>query len=431
MLLFAFCIPALARADDRNWIVYNVFETFYPMPAEDTFPENLSSLETIYQLSTKRTTFRNIERSLHLGKIGQGKSDLYGDRSDNGHNLVWIHLSDEFLATHTVDRNALGSQIFLFPDRETDIVSAWSGDVNLVSFLTTGVQGFAVPIPGATPGTYNGNFQNFSSIWPMGDADYEAGWYMNDDQAARILTAFQTYPGLTQGYSFMRTVAERPNAPYEPQGAQLVNGYNCNDFVWYALDLAGIVPKSVSEQLKVQFWYPRYYYDHTLPLKDVGAAGMSWLDAHPGVTQLPGNVMTQLGWFDLLFSPEGLQFFDKRAIVDTIVENQLHMIPARIWDQTHEIAWLVNNAEFRGKGFATEILPTYLAGGRFTTPVREVEPDTDNRWSLTTEWARYQADGDRIQHRKLRDAHLTGEAGRMFQSVYESLKDHLPMAPVN
>ena len=191
----------------------------------------------------------------------------------------------------------------MFPDRETDIFTGWSGSVNLAAFFTQGVKGLAVPTPG--------NFQSFSQILQLGDADFEAGWYMTDEQAARIVTSFKTYEGLSQGYSFLSDIGAKPNTPYEPNGAQLGNGNNCGDFAFYALTTAGVISKQEVEDIKVDFWYPRYFYDQPLPLQGTGARVNTWLHKNPSATSIPFSATLAAGWEELLFGRTRLEFFDK------------------------------------------------------------------------------------------------------------------------
>src|SRR5690242_8830957 len=95
-VLFALAVPLLAGKEvraagsqdeppnDRNWVALNIFDSIYPMTGEQTFPEALSSLETIFQVSTKRDLGRSILRPL-----GLLKHDRMGGRSNMGHYLIW------------------------------------------------------------------------------------------------------------------------------------------------------------------------------------------------------------------------------------------------------------------------------------------------------------------------------------------------------
>lgn len=407
---------AAAAADDRNWVAAHVFDSIYPMTDEQSFPEALSSLELINQLFTKRLLGRELEKKIGIHPNG------YGTRSREGHYLLWIHFSDAFVRNHPGIRQAAEQKMFLYPNRDNDIFTAWSGDVNLGAFLTQGVRGLGAPIIDPDTRKPRGNFQAFSDITPLGDADYEAGWYMTDEQAERILTVFKSYKGPELGYSFLRPIEEKPNPPYEPANAQLVNGYNCGDFVFYALTTSGVISKDTVESLKINFWYPRQYFDRPLPLKGVGKKGYEWLIAHPGNPVIPGDVTIKIAWFDLLFNPKGVEFFDKELLVEEFWDHSYPLAAARIWDQAHAISYLMESAEFRSKGIVSEILPAVQAGVPITSPERTVVDTPKSRYRLTKSFHRLQARGDRMARRKLKSAHIYGKDGEHFRTFYNTLK---------
>ncbi len=402
--------------NDKSWVAVHVFDSVYPMTGEQTFPETEASIEIINQLFQKRKAFRGLARTLgfNVGKLGE--------RTDMGHYLIWIHLSDDFISHHPEIDKQVDPYMFAFAGRKTDIFTAWSGSVNISAFLTKGVRGLAEPIRDAN-GKLQGNYQNFvKDIVPLGDADYEGGWYMNTDQAEKILTSFHSYKGTTEGYSFMRTGAERPNLPYDPANAQLVNGYNCGDFVFYALNTAGIVPKEVSESLKISFWYPKIYFDRALPLMGVGQKAANWLGQHPDQTSLPDSTMIGMAWPELLFGTRGLELFDKRKMVEEIWQYHYPLTSGRIWDQAHAIAWLKTHAEFRSKGIYTEIYQAVKNDIPIVSPVRTVPETKSNHFVKSNEFARMTQSGNRFQGRKYKDADLVGMPGKDFRYFYETLK---------
>jgi len=401
--------------NDKSWVALHIFDSMYPMTDDQTFPAAISSLETLTQLYTKRKAFRDLARFFALPVSG------YGDRSREGHFLIWIHLSDQFIAAHPGIRSQVDPYMFLFPDRETDIFTAWSGSVNIAAFLTSGVKGLGMPSYDSN-GNVMGNFQTFSEIWPLGDADYEGGWYMNDQQAEKILTSFHSYPGPTRGYSFLRPVSESWNPPAEAPGAQLGNGYNCGDFVFYALTTAGIVSRDEVDSFKIDFWYPLAYFDKALPLKGAGQRGYNWLMANPGQTTIPNNTMISIAWSDLLFGHNGVEFFNKTQLVKEFVQYQYPLQAARLWDQAHAITWLQKTAQFRSKGIYSEIYPALRIGDRITSPERTIPATPRNHWVFSRAHASIESSGDVFQKRKLKQAGIWGLAGDIFTDLFNKLK---------
>ena len=400
--------------NNRNWVAMHIFDSIYPIEEDGTFADSLSTMETTIQQFTKRQFFRTVEQKLHL------KTDSFGDRNNEGHYLMWLHFSDDFIAKHPNMNQSVQPFMYMYPDhRQTDVFTAWGGNINVEALLTQGVSGLGVPT--------TGNYANFlNDVVTLGDADYEGGWYMTDDQAERILTSFNTYPGVKDGYSFLRSVAVKPNAPYEPPAAQLVNGYNCGDFVMYALRTAGVLTHDVEESLKIKFWYPEVYYANPLPLKGVGAKGAQWLNNNPGQTALPQSTMLGYAWPTLLFSNRGMEFFDKKTIASNIQEFWYPLNYARVWDQAHVIAWVKTNNEFRSKGILTELLPAVLSGAHITSPDRTVTPTPRNTYTLSNSYKRMMKSGDGMIRRKLKDAHVYGVEGDAFRELYQGLKTYYP-----
>ncbi|HTL11372.1 MAG TPA: hypothetical protein VL588_02725 [Bdellovibrionota bacterium] len=391
----------------------------YPLLEEASFPESLGSLEIVNTMVARRNFDRQVQ-SFFGGHPG------YGTRGNEGHYLLWIHLSDRFVAAHPDLRQQLGDSFFMYPHRQTDIFTAWSGGSNLVDMLKEGLVGLGKPVE-VSPGHLMGNFQSFSDAVSLGDADYEGGFYMTDDQAAKIVTAFDTYPGKTMGYSFLRTIQEKPNAPYEPAGAQMVNGYNCGDFAMYAVaTVAGVIPRDTVEGLKIHLWYPEKYLNHPIPLAELGIKGYEWTQQNPNATQFPGDVLTKLGWHDLLFNPRGLTFFDKGAVADDIRETWPRVLPARIWDHASVIEWLRHHADFRAKGIVSELKVAVDNDWRIVSPDRTVPESADNHWRLSSDYAHYARKGARYMTRKLEAAGIAeGDDQMQFRELFNALKDHL------
>ena len=418
--LVAFAAPERAQGgrdnqrNDRNWVAVNIFDSIYPLTEDGTFVDALNTMETTIQAYTKRAFFRTIEQDLHL------KTDPYGSRSNEGHYLMWLHFSDDFVARHPDMGNWIQPFMFMYPDqRHTDVFTAWGGQINLEALLTQGIEGLGVPTAG--------NYSNFTNdIVPLGEADYEGGWYMTDDQAERMLTVFNSYPGVNDGYSFVRSIAVKPNAPYEPPAAELSNGYNCGDFVFYALTTAGVVSRDTVEALKIRFWYPEAYFASPLPLKGVGSKGAAWLKKNPSSTQIPQNTMLGMAWPSLLFSNKGMEFFDKKQIAQDLSEYWYPLNYARVWDQTHVIQWLKSAADFRAKGIITELYPAIKSGIAITSPERTVAPSPKNNYVLSKSHSKMLRSGQGMSVRKLKEANLSGVEGEAFRANYEVLQGLYP-----
>jgi hypothetical protein len=408
----------VGAANDRNWIAVHIYDGIHPMTEEQSFPEALGSLEIINQLKTRRKLERDLGRFLNPN----GRD--HGLRSGEGHYMVWLHFSDRFLGAHPIDRAAIGEEKFIFRDRETDIFTAWSGDTNIVALLREGIRGLARPLRDSTTGTLSGRFQGFADAVELGEADGAAGWFIDDEGAARALATLDSYAGRTLGYSFLSPIEDKPNAPYESPNARLVNGNNCGDYAYTALVASGAVTRAEVEAIKIGFWYPSKYFDRPLPLRGVGARGARWLAKHPDVTVLPSNVMVKLGWLDLLFKPTGLEFFDKEALAGEIRAEWPRFERARIWDHERAIAWMREHADFVSKGIVTELLPASRDGRPITWPERTVAATPANSWRLSTDFAHYRKIGQRIERRKLRRDGLGDGAAEALRALQDSLKVH-------
>jgi hypothetical protein len=408
LFLVLLLLTSIARADDRSWVAVHIFDSIFPMTEEQSFPEALASIESIQQ------TFNRwqIERQVNDATDAGGD---FGSRSSEGHFMIWIHLSDSFLARHRVDRNAIGERLFMFRDRETDIFTGWSGGTNTPKLLTHGIlAGLATPIrqPDGRPG---GEFQGFADAIGIGDADYEGGWYINDLQALRLLDAFRTYPGKQYGYSFLRPVSD-------PR-VQMVNGYNCGDFVFYALREAGLVTPQLSEALKIHFWYPPYFYDHPIRLKGVGAKAGEWSLANPDAAGFPSDKVLEWAWQDMIFGSRGVEFWDKRWLVEWITRERPRLRHAKIWDQAKPILWLSRNKQFRSKGIVTELKAYYESGARILSPDRTVAETRFNRFLDSRTYRRLYNKSAAQYARKLDDATIAGTQNNAnWRLFYNSLK---------
>lgn len=415
-----------SRVNDRNWVALQMYDSFYPLTEEMSFPEALISLEIISTLHKRRKAYTMFKEKIprFLQKTLNLDVDLnYGERSGEGHYMMWIHFSDRFVAAHAIERllfdHHLGHTL-MYPNRPTDLFTGWSGETNIVGLLTRGIAGLAQPVK--QEGGWSGHFQSFTDAVRLGEADYEAGWFMTDEQAYHLLEACSIYPGTSSGYSFLRTIAERPNTPFEPEGRELVNGYNCGDFAWFALDHAGIVPKNVSEALKIRFSYPSPHYNCPLPLSTLGQKGVDWLVKNGSPSIIPTKVLGELAWRDLFFGYHGLEFFNTKKIAEDIAAHRPCFHAARIWEHANVITWLKTHAHFQSKGVISELYPAVQKGDLITTPYREVKETTANRFILSGHYQRHQEKGNEYRRRKLAKAGLHADAYLQFRKLQESLQ---------
>ena len=421
---FASAPPAVPDIDGdrtvdqgRNWVALQIWDSIYPVPVDRSFPEHLIAFETVFQIYNRRLVDHEVRSAMAFGT----NRNRFWTRSREGHFMLWVHLSDSFLARRRVDRRAFPAGAFLFPERENDLFIGWGGSANLVALLREGLRGLARPTPKTDGSGVEGAFHGFEVASAMGEADYEGGWYMDDEQASLLVDSVRTYPGLSRGYSFLRLASERPNAPYEPPGAELVNGYNCGDFAFYALANAGIVPREESEALKIRLSYPDAYLSRRLPLEGLGVREMEWLRGNPLTLTVPDGQLRSMAWQDLLFGRTGLEIFDEKAVVDTIERERPVTRYGRIWDQAHAIEWLKHRAEFSSKGVLSE-LAYYSRGTRRIPSPEPVRSDRGRfRFELSREARGYAASGREIERRKLERAGLTGEALEAVRSLQAGL----------
>ena len=405
--------PLNARASDENWITLNLYDSFFPMTEERSFPENLNSIEIMFNNYHKRQIRLQIEEFFL-------KKNPHGLRSREGHYIVWVHLSDRFLANHHIDRAAIGEHVFLFNGKSSDILTGWSGSVNLAALLREGIKGMARPI--IRDGRPLGGLNSPEEISRLGDADYEAGWFLSDAQAETILRSIANYHGRQVGYAFLGLGSERPNPPHDPPNAQLVNGYNCTDFAFYLLTEAGVITRDEAESLKIRLWYPEKYFDTALPLSRLGQKGKEWLERNPAATSIPDSVIAELGWADLLFGRYGVEFFYKQRLFSETWRGELRYRAARVWDMANVISWMRRRAQFSAKGITTEILPAVRAGTPFTEPYRRIRESRDNRFILSDEGLDYKARGLALEERKLKRNGIVGEMKAHFRRHLDRYK---------
>lgn len=380
-------------ANGRNSVSVHMYDGIYPLTEEMSFPEALISIETISQLHKRRNLLNKLPRFLR-NMFGLGADDHYGERSGEGHYVVEIRPSQRFIAKYGIERFGLEPQMFLRPGDPSVILSAWCGDINIASLLTKGMIGFADPIK--IGDGFAGRLQAAKDIVKIGEADYEAGWFMNDDQMFRMLDAIMRYPGITEGYTFLSRT-----------GDELSQGWNCGAFFWYLMDKSGLVPKEESERLKIDLRYADIFFDNPLPLSPAGEKGVRWLK-NKGEALIPEWKIAALVGVDMFVGKCGVEFFDKRKIVEEIVGNRPKYHAARIWEHANVIEWLRNpaNRDFESQGIITELLPTVREGRPLGLPYRTVEENEHNRYVLSSHYARLQEKGDEYRRRKLLKAGL-------------------------
>lgn len=406
-----------SAAEDRNWITIQIWDSFFPMTEEKSFPENLNAIEIMFHHFTKRKLNMDI-----AGFFGQ--QNPYRLRSREGHYMIWLHVSDRYLRQHGMDRAAIGENLFIHRGRDNDIFTGWGGTISMGDLLRKGISGMAMPTQ-RPDGTFLGERQGIDAAYAMGDADFAGGWYISDEQALAAVRALTAYPGIQKGYSFLLPSHARPNAPYDPPGAQMVNGYNCNDFAYYMLDAAGVVPLAEAEQRKISLWYPREYYDRPLPLSALGQKGKEWFDRNPTAMGVPDSVMAEMAWADLLFAPYGLEFFNKQQIFTETWQNRLTYLPARVWDQRKSMDWLRTRAQFDAKGAYTELRLYAQSGERIPVPYRRIAKTAGNFWLFSNEYLGYHRQGLDLEFKKLRRNGIVGGMRDHFMRHLERLKVYL------
>jgi hypothetical protein len=286
--------------------------------------------------------------------------------------MFWLHLSDEFLSKHPINRASYGEHVFLFKDRQTDIFTAWGGEANFRDFILNGVSGLSNPTI-LENGLRSGEIQGFKTALDQGNADFEGGFYLTDQQVLKTLEAFQNYPGREKGYSFIRRISEKLNAPYEPSKAQAVNGYNCGDFAFHVINASGAMSKDMSEALKVRFWYPKKYWDQPIPLLGSGRKIYQKFSNHRD-DYMSRDEILGIAWFELFFTT--LRIFDQKAMVDEVTSTHPDYYAVRIWNQENVIKYLQEpgHVDFRSKRVIEDLLPAVIDGTRIDSPL-PVRPD--------------------------------------------------------
>jgi hypothetical protein len=144
--------------------------------------------------------------------------------------------------------------------------------------------------------------------------------------------------------------------------------------------------------------------------------------AHPNEANIPDSEMIKFAWSELLFGRFGLQFFDKRQLVEEIRRGDHSLELARVWDQAHVIQWLRTHAQFESKGIVTELLPAVRQGVAVTTPQRTVGKDWNNDWRSSLENDAIQTAGAKFERRKLKQATISGGELDRFRSFFNHLK---------
>ncbi len=369
--------------NDRNWVSVNVWDSFYPLMMEKTIPESLMALEVIFRQYYKYNAIRGIKEM-----FGANDKPLYGRRARESHFMMWMHLSDDFLKKHYMDSTKLAEELFMFPERETDLFVGWGGEANLPEFISKGVGGLADTLHNGD-GTPTGSFHGFKKAVESGDPEFEGGFFISDEQALKILESFETYPGLKDGYSFLSKIEAKPNASFEPKLSQGVNGNNCGDFVYYALTTAGIINRGEAEKAKLPLWYAEEFWDNPVPL-------------------------------DIYEILTGTGLFDEKTLASHILQKTPEYKGVRIWEPASSIKLLEKKASFRSKRVIEELLPAVLLRSRITTPF----PNGEDRYRFreTEDYRQYLSEGNEMMREKLEKAGLTGESLDDLRLLEDRLK---------
>ena len=390
--------------DDMNWVALQVWDSFYDLNLDKTLPENLMSLEIGFELHPNYIAMRKF------------KDDMYGDRSTVGHYMVELHLSKEFLEKNKIDREKIGDDLFLFPDRDSDMFFAWGGEVNLRDFVLYGVSGLANPLKDEL-GNKTGSFHGFRQALIQGDADFEGGWFVTDKQALGIISSIRRYRGLKEGYTFVSRAEVKPNRPYEREDAQGTNGDNCIDFALTSLADNGVIDRQEAEDQKVCLNYPEHFWDSVIPLEGVGKKVYDEFSGRPDVPMYNSDLL-KLGWYELFFS--GVEFFDDAKLMRYIRDNEPKYNCVRIWEQTKSIEWLKTDVQFRSKRVVEDLLPHVIMGLDISDPF-PVGPDR-YRFRDSEEYMKWKSVGDRMLEAKMKKAGLVGPDLESFKSLEERLK---------
>lgn len=390
----------------KNWIAIYIWDSFAPLTLDRTVPEMLVSLEVIFQqhatYSTKSKTHKK-----------------YGGRSTEGHFMVWIHVDEQLYDAYNLKRDILPEKTYLFKDRETDIFTAWSGQANFRDFILDGVSGLCNQTV-FEDGTVSGELDVFANALNMGDAEYAAGFYLSDEQAANALRAIMQYPGFDKGYGFIAKEEDRPEQKdYELVDAQAVNGYNCNDFAFYLLEKSGVMSKQACEDLKVEFWYPTKYWDNTIPLKGSGKRIFKKFDENRNLYMSREKILG-IAWPELLFS--SLDIFDEAALKQEIERDRPTFNKVRLWDQKRMIKHLKNpaNRDFQAKLVLEELKPAVENNEPILTPFTDVNQKFNYRISRSYE--RYQKGSQKRTEKKLKQIGLWDVAKERYAALEMELK---------
>ena len=395
-----------AQEQPKNWLAIYIWDSFAPLTLDRTVPEMLISLEVIFQQHATYTT----------KKIAKTP---YGNRSTEGHFMVWLHLDEAFFERHDKKREDFPEKIFMFKDRQTDIFTAWCGQANFRDFILDGVSGLTNKTI-LEDGSVSGELDVFSNAVHQGNAEYGAGYYLSDEQALSALEAIMSYPGHEKGYGFIAKKDYRPEQEgYEHTQAQGVNGYNCNDFAFYMLEKAGVLTKQQTEDLKVEFWYPQYYWDHTIPLRGSGKRIHKKFSANRSLYMTRGRIL-KLAWSELLFS--GLDIFDESSLIDTIKTKKLPYNKVRLWDQMTMINYLKNpaNRDFKAKLVIEELKAAVDQNQKITTPYQEAEQQYNYR--VTKSYYNYDKGSKKRTEKKLKKTSLEGDKLEEYAKFERKLK---------
>ena len=390
--------------NNSNWVALQVWDSFYPLNLDKTLPETLMSLEIIFQQHANYTLENMVSPT------------GYGNRSNVGHYMLWVHFSDDFVKRHPKLRRSLGDDVFMFDDRNTDVFVGWGGDANIRDFVLKGVSGLANPVR-LDDGTYSGSLQGFDQALSQGTADFEGGWFMSDSQAERLIGAYKDYRGYDLGYTFVSRAEVKPNAPFESPRADGTNGFNCIDFAYHLLTQAGIVDRADAESFKSRLWYPQPFWNSVIPLEGAGKKIYDKYVNEPGESMLAGDLL-RLGWYDLFFS--GVEFFNEGQLIDYVWMNNPKYNSVRIWDQTKSIEWLKDHVDFRSKRVKEDLLPYTILSTRINSPF-PIGPDRF-RFRDSDEYKKWLAEGDKLLQRKRKKAGLVGSALNWFSRLEYKLK---------
>ncbi|MFH0752218.1 MAG: hypothetical protein V1914_01335 [archaeon] len=345
--------------NNLNWISVNIWDSFYQLILNKTVPESLMALEVIFYQYYEYNMTRNIKELFRVDY-----EPLYGKRSRESHYMMWIHLSDDFLKKHPINRAQIGEELFMYPDRETDLFVGWGGEANLPEFISTGVRGLADILH--HNGTRTGSFHGFQKAIDNGNPDFEGGLLVTDEQLLKVLKSFQTYPGLTNGYSFLSKIETKLNAPFESKLSQGVNGNNCGDFLYYALTTANIVSTKNAERIKKCLWYAEGFWENPIPSD----------------------------WSEIL---TGTGLFDEKKLTSKILQDLPDYRCVRIWEPASSIDEFRKNT-FKTKRVIEELLPAILLRSRITNPL----PNSPDRYRFrdTEEYQMYLTEGHEMIEEK-------------------------------